>query len=51
MKISTVSSLVDLDTDSLVAEVDLVASSVLSANDGVRHYRLVLRDRRHQVAF
>jgi len=28
---------VDLDTDSLVAEVDLVASPVLSSNDGVRH--------------
>jgi hypothetical protein len=28
---------VDLDTDSLVAEVDLVASPGLSSNAGVRH--------------
>ena len=31
---------VDLDTDRRVAEVDLVASSVLSSNDGVRHCSL-----------
>jgi len=43
---------VDLDTDSLAAEVDLVASSVLSSNDGVRHWGLALGDRRqHYVAF
>ena len=31
---------VDLDTDGSVAEVNLVASSVLASNDGVGHYRL-----------
>ena len=28
---------VDLDSNSIVAKVDLVTSSVLSSNDGVRH--------------
>ena len=30
----------DLDTDSLVAEVDVVASPVLSSSDGIRHWGL-----------
>ena len=38
---------VDLDTDSLVTEVDLVASSVLSSNDGVSHCCLALTYTRH----
>jgi hypothetical protein len=33
---------VDLDTDSFVVKVDLVASSVLSSNDSVRHGCLAL---------
>ena len=37
MKISMVSSRVDLDTDGSVAEVNLVASPVHSSNDGVSH--------------
>jgi hypothetical protein len=35
---------VDLDTDWLVAEVDLVASSVFSSNDNVRHQGLALKE-------
>src|SRR6202023_145018 len=31
---------INLDTNRRVAEIDLVASSVCSANDGVGHYRL-----------
>ena len=31
---------INLDTNGRVAEIDLVASSVCSANDGVGHYRL-----------
>ena len=38
---------VDLDADSFVVKVDLLASSVRSSNDGVGHHRLVLRDRGH----
>jgi hypothetical protein len=33
---------VDLDTNSLFAEVDFVASPVLSSNDRVGHYRVAL---------
>jgi hypothetical protein len=36
---------INLDTNRRVAEIDLVASSVCSANDGVGHYCLALRDR------
>ena len=31
---------INLDTNRRVAEIDLVASSVFSSNDGVGHYRL-----------
>ncbi len=31
---------INLDTNRRVAEIDLMASSVCSANDGVGHYRL-----------
>ena len=37
---------INLDTNRRVAEIDLVASSVCSANDGVGHYRLAFRGRR-----
>ena len=43
---------VDLDTDSRVTKVDLVASPVLSPNDCVRNCCLALTDRRqHYAAF
>jgi len=45
MKISTVSSM-NPDTNRCVAKVYLVASSVLSSNDGVGHCGLFVRDRR-----
>jgi hypothetical protein len=52
MKISTVSSLADLDTNRRVAKVDLVPSSVCSSYDGVGHYRLAFRGRRrYQTTF
>jgi hypothetical protein len=38
---------INLDTNRHVAKVDLVASSVCSANDGVGHYRLAERDFRN----
>src|SRR5271156_2841833 len=34
---------INLDTNRRIAKVHLVASSVLSSNDGVGHYRLALR--------
>ena len=34
---------INLDTNRRVAEIDLVASSVCSANDGVGHYRLAFQ--------
>ena len=40
---------INLDTNRRVAEIDLVASSVCSANDGVGHFGLFVRDQRqHQ---
>ena len=33
---------INLDTNWIIAKVDLVALSVLSSNDGVGHYRLAL---------
>jgi len=33
---------INLDTNRIIAKVDLVALSVLSSNDGVGHYRLAL---------
>jgi hypothetical protein len=44
MKISTVFIAgINLDTNGRIAEIDLVSSSVLSSNDGVRHCRTRLR--------
>jgi hypothetical protein len=40
---------INLDTNGRVAEIDLVASSVRSANDGVWHYRLGLRAQRQHL--
>jgi hypothetical protein len=34
---------INLDTNRRIAKVNLVASSVLSSNDGVGHYRLALK--------
>jgi len=42
---------VDLDSNGVVAKVHLVASYVFSSNDGVGHWGLALRDRRHRAAF
>jgi len=41
---------VDFDTNSLVAKVDLVASSVLSSNDGVGHCCLLISYQYQQQA-
>ena len=43
---------INLDTNGRVAEIDLVASSVRSSNDGVGHHRLAFRGRRrYQTTF
>ena len=43
---------INLDTNRRVAEIDLVASSVCSANDGVGHIGSLLRGlRRYQTTF